>query len=67
MPAKARQFGQRKTARPIRAASANAAEPRAGRYNTPSPERYFASIGSGGTLSLGAPACMVISVIDVIS
>jgi hypothetical protein len=28
---------------------------------------YFASTGSGGTLSLGAPACMVISVIDVMS
>jgi hypothetical protein len=26
---------------------------------------YFASTGSGGTLSFGAPACMVISVIDV--
>jgi hypothetical protein len=28
---------------------------------------YFSSTGSGGTLSLGAPACMVISVIDVMS
>jgi hypothetical protein len=28
---------------------------------------YFANTGSGGTLSLGAPACMVISVIDVMS
>ncbi len=26
--------------------------------------RYFASTGSGGTLSFGAPACMVISVIE---
>jgi hypothetical protein len=28
---------------------------------------YFASTGSGGTLSFGAPACMVISVIEVMS
>ena len=26
--------------------------------------RYFASTGSGGTLSFGASACMVISVIE---
>jgi hypothetical protein len=30
-------------------------------------ETYFASSGSGGTLSFGGPACMVISVIDVMS
>ena len=29
--------------------------------------RYFDNTGSGGTLSFGASACMVISVIDVIS
>ena len=28
---------------------------------------YFASTGSGGTLSFGAPAYMVISVIEVMS
>ena len=30
-------------------------------------QSYFASTGSGGTLSFGAPACMVISVIEVMS
>ena len=34
------------------------------RPSTRSPNLYFASAGSGGTLSLGAEACMVIRVID---
>jgi hypothetical protein len=35
--------------------------------SSPAMTNYFASTGSGGTLSFGALACMVISVIDVMS
>jgi hypothetical protein len=38
-----------------------------GRVKPGHDESYFASTGSGGTLSFGAPACMVINVIDVTS
>jgi hypothetical protein len=38
---------------------------RTGRSASLFPERlYFDNTGSGGTLSFGAPACMVISVIE---